>query len=149
MPSQHWDTWFWTAFDATTGSDISKAFGFQAVEITDDRAIVRWSPSREVFTHLPDFGDFVFGGAVGTALHCGTMLASLPVLTDHEVPMTLQEDHRFFRPVSFDGTYLVTGTPNRRTRGTLWSSVTIVAESTGHTVAESTSVNQIVERREQ
>jgi hypothetical protein len=59
--------------------------------------------------------------------------------------MTLQEDHRFFRPVSFDGTYLVTGTPNRRTRSTLWSSVTIVTESTAHTVTESTSVNQIVE----
>jgi acyl-coenzyme A thioesterase PaaI-like protein len=146
MASEFWGTWFWAAFDAVSGSDINRAFGFEAVEITDDHAIVRWTPSREVFTYLPDAGDFVYGGAVGAALHCGTMLAALPVLADNEFPMTLQEDHRFFRPVSFDGTYLMTGAPNRRTRSALWTSTTIVAESTGHTVAESTSVNQVIER---
>jgi hypothetical protein len=77
------------------------------------------------------------------------MIAALVVLADHEFPMTLQEDHRFFRPVGFDGTYLVKGTPNRRTRSTLWTWTTIVAESTGRTVADSTAVHQLIERSDE
>jgi hypothetical protein len=99
-----------------------------------------------VFTYLPDAGDFVYGGAVGAALHCGTMIAAVVVLADDEFPMTLQEDHRFFGPVSFDGTYLVKGTSDRRTRTTLWTSTTIEAESTGQTVADSTAVNQLIKQ---
>ena len=148
MSSVYWEDWFWAAVDTASGSDINRAFGFQAVEVTDEHAVVRWSPSREVFTYLPDAGDFVYGGAVGAALHAGLMFAAVVSLADNQFVMTLQEDHRFFRPVTFDGTYLVTGTPNRRTRSTLWTSTTIVAESTGNPVAESTSVNQIVSTRE-
>jgi hypothetical protein len=72
MTGERWNTWFWTAMDAASGSEFNKAFGFQAMEFTDDYAIVRWTPTREVFTYLPDAGDFVYGGAVGAALHCGT-----------------------------------------------------------------------------
>jgi acyl-CoA thioesterase FadM len=68
------------------------------------------------------------------------------VLADNEFPMTLEEDHRFFRPVAFDETYLLTGTPDRRTRSTLWTTTTIVSESSGHTMAAATSVNQLVEQ---
>lgn len=146
MAGDHWNKWFWSALHATSGTEVNRAYGFQAAELTDDHAIVRWSPRREVFTHLPDAGDFVYGGAVGAALHCGTMIGAVVVLADDEFPMTLHEDHRFFRPASFGDTYLVTGTPDRRTRSILWTSTTIVAESTGHTVAESTSVNQLVRR---
>lgn len=149
MAGERWTRWFWTALDTASGSEVNKAYGFQAMEITDEHATLRWSPSREVFTHLPDAGDFVYGGAVGAALHCGTMIAAVVVLADNEFPMTLQEDHRFFRPVRFDHTYLVTGTPNRRTRTTLWTSTTIVAEATGQTVADSTSVNQLIERSDE
>jgi acyl-CoA thioesterase FadM len=67
-------------------------------------------------------------------------------MADNEFLMTLQEDHRFLRPVTFDQTYIVTGTPTRRTRRTLWTATTIVAESSGETVADSTSVNQLVEQ---
>ena len=55
--------------NTTSGNEACKAYGFQAVELTDDYASIRWSPPREVFTHLPDAGDFVWGGAVGAALH--------------------------------------------------------------------------------
>jgi acyl-coenzyme A thioesterase PaaI-like protein len=146
MAGDRWSTWFWTAMNTTSGTEVNKAYGFQAFELTDHHAIIRWSPSREVFTHLPDAGDFVYGGAVGAALHCGTMIGAVVMLADDEFPMTLQENHRFFRPVTFDETYLVTGKPDRRTRSTLWTTTTIVAESSGHTVADSTSVNQLIEQ---
>jgi len=146
MPGERWGTWFWSAFDATSGSDVNQAYGFGAVELTEEHGIVRWIPSREVFTYLPDAGDFVFGGGVGVALHCGIMAAASVVLTDDEFLMTLQEEHRFLRPVMFDETYLVTGTPDRRTRRTLWTSTTIVAESSGHLVADATSVNQFIQQ---
>jgi hypothetical protein len=32
MASEFWGTWFWAAFDAVSGSDINRAFGFEAVE---------------------------------------------------------------------------------------------------------------------
>jgi acyl-coenzyme A thioesterase PaaI-like protein len=146
MAGDRWGTWFWTAMNTTSGTDVNKAYGFQALELTDNHAMMRWTPSREVFTHLPDAGDFVWGGAVGAALHCGTMIGAVVVLADNEFPMTLQEDHRFFRPVAFGETYLVTGTPDRRTRNALWTTTTIVAESSGRTAANSTSVNQLIEQ---
>jgi hypothetical protein len=54
--------------------------------------------------------------------------------------------YRFIRPVVFEDTYLITGTPTRRTRRTLGTSTTIVSESSGHTVADATSVNQFIQR---
>ena len=132
--------------NVTSGTEVNKAYGFQALELTENQATIRWAPSREVFVYLPDAGDYVYGGAVGAALHCGTMIGAVVVLADDEFPMTLQEDHRFFRPVMFDETYLVTGKPDRRTRNTLWTTTTIVTESSGHTVADSTAVNQLIEQ---
>jgi acyl-coenzyme A thioesterase PaaI-like protein len=76
------------------------------------------------------------------------MFGAVVVLADDEFPMTLQEDHRFFRPVSFDETYLLAGTPDRRTRSTIWTTTTIVAESSGQTVAAATSVNQVIEQNQ-
>ena len=146
MPGDRWSDWFWTAFDPASRFEIKRAYGLAAVELTDEHAIVRWAPEREIFTHTPDAGDFVWGGAVGAALHVGTMLGAVVVLSDNEFPMTLQEDHRFLRPAMFGETYLVTGKPTRRTRTTLWTTTTIVAESSGQTMADSTSVNQLVEQ---
>lgn len=148
MAGDRWSTWFWTAMNRTSGNEASKAYGFQAVELTDDHASARWSPRREVITQLPDAGDFVWGGAVGAALQSGAMFGAVVVLADDEFPMTLQEDHRFFRPVSFDETYLLAGTPDRRTRSTIWTTTTIVAESSGQTVAAATSVNQVIEQNQ-
>ena len=148
MPGDRWSEWFWTAIDSTSGSEVGKAYRFDALELTDERAVVRWSPAREVFSYLPDAGNFVWGGAVGAVLHSGTMFGAVVVLSDNEFLMTLQEDHRFVRPVRFDQTYLVTGKPTRRTRSTLWTTTTIVAESSGQTVADSTSVNQLIERND-
>jgi acyl-coenzyme A thioesterase PaaI-like protein len=146
MAGDRWGTWFWSAFDPASGTDVNMACGFEAVGLTDDLGSLRWRPRREVFTYLPDAGDFVFGGGVGVALHCGIMAAASVVLADDEFLMTLQEEHRFIRPVSFEDTYLITGTPTRRTRRTLWTSTTIVSESSGQTVADATSVNQFIQR---
>lgn len=148
MPGARWSEWFWTAIDSTSGSAVSQGYGFEALELTDERAAVRWSPAREVFTYLPDAGNFVWGGAVGAVLHAGTMFGAVVVLSDNEFLMTLQEDHRFLRPVTFDETYVVTGKPTRRTRSTLWTTTAIVAESSGQTVADSTSVNQLLEQED-
>ena len=146
MPGDRWSEWFWTAFDPASSFEIKRAYGMAAVELGDEHATVRWSPEREIFTYSPSAGDFVWGGAVGAALHVGTMLGAVVVMSDNEFPMTLQEDHRFLRPVMFGPTYLVTGKPTRRTRSTLWTTTTIVDESSGQTVADSTSVNQLVEQ---
>lgn len=145
MPGDRWSGWFWTAFDPTSQFEIKRAYGLEAVELTDDHAVVRWTPEREIFTHSAEAGDFVWGGAVGAALHVGTMLGAVVVMADSEFPMTLQEDHRFLRPATFGETYLVTGAPSRRTRTTLWATTTIVAETSGHLIADSTSISQMVE----
>ena len=148
MPGDRWSDWFWTAFDSASRFEIKRAYGLAAAELNDEHAIVRWSPERENFTYTPDAGDFVWGGAVGAALHVGTMLGAVVVMSDNEFPMTLQEDQRFWRPVMFGQTYLVTGKPTRRTRSTLWTTTTIEAESSGQTVADATSVNQLIEQND-
>jgi acyl-coenzyme A thioesterase PaaI-like protein len=140
VPTKQWCSYFEDGF-AT--NPVNVAHGLSPVSLNDDEAVLVWEPTVQQFNDAGG-GDFVFGGAVGVALHVGVMAAAMVVLADDEFPMTVQEEHRFYRPAKFGEAYVLTSRPVRRTRLMLWTSTVITAQGSGSVVSESSAVNQIV-----
>jgi acyl-coenzyme A thioesterase PaaI-like protein len=140
MPTDQWRSFFMNAADGT----VSLAWVFEPLRIDGESAVGRWTPTAEQFSHVPDTGPFVFGPAIGAVLHTGIMQAAATVIEDGEFPMTVQEEHRFYRPIVFGTPHLLTSRASRRTRSTLWTASMITAEESGEVMAESSAVSQVV-----
>lgn len=141
MPTEQYRRRFNEIFDT---EPYGQNFGFTPVSMDERECVVRWTPPHQWWTDLDGSGTLVFGGSVGTVLHWAIWFAAMVVFDDDEAPMTLQEECRYYRPVMFDRSYLLTGTPRRRTRTTLWTSATLSSDDDGTVLAESSALSQIV-----